>query len=165
MLLLTSVVLIRIRRIKCDEVKPHCRRRTSAGRSCDEYATSDDSATPSQGDLGLSVASNPSALRNLLLNYPGTPLEHRYLVFFQRQTAPILSGYFDSYFWNGLLQVGRSELTIQHAMMNVACIYEQVEAAGRELLEESCSATVSAIMGLITVAPLLCSSTIKPFPV
>lgn len=68
------------------------------------------------------------------MNYPGTPLEHRYLVFFQRQTAPILSGHFDSYFWNGLLlQVGHSEPTIQHAMMAVASIHEQVEAAGREL--------------------------------
>lgn len=71
--------------------------------------------------------------RNRLLNYPGTPLEHRYLVFFQRQTAPILSGYFDSYFWNGLLlQVGHSEPTIQHAMMAVASIHEQVEHAGNE---------------------------------
>jgi len=71
---------------------------------------------------------------NRLLNYAGTPLEHRYLAFFQHQTAPILSGYFDSYFWNGLLlQVGHSEPTIQHAMMAVASIHEQVENAGNEL--------------------------------
>lgn len=85
---------------------------------------SGDSATPFPGDLGLSVASNPSALWNPLLNYAGRPLEHRYLVFFQLQTAPILSGYFDSYLWNGLLlQVGHSEPTIQHAMQAVASIH------------------------------------------
>jgi hypothetical protein len=55
-------------------------------------------------------------------------------VFFQNHPAPILSGYFDSYFWNGLLlQVGHSEPTIQHAMMAVASIHEQVETAGRQM--------------------------------
>ena len=155
------MVTIRIRRIKCDEAKPHCRRCTSTGRSCDGYAMSDDKAAPFQDDPALSVASNPSAPWNPLLNYPGTPLEHRYLVFFQRETAPILSGYFDSYFWNGLLlQVGHSEPTIQHAMMAVASIHEQVEAAGREF-----SAPASATMGWNMAATLLCSSTTRPYPV
>ncbi len=130
---LTNCVPRRIRRIKCDEAKPHCERCTSTGRRCDGYAVPEDNSVPLPGAQALSLAAVPPAPWNRLLNYPGTPLEHRYLVFFQRQTAPILSGYFDSSFWNGLLlQVGRSEPTIQHAMMAVASIHEQVEGAGIE---------------------------------
>lgn len=129
--MLTNSAPNRIRRVKCDEAKPHCKRCTSTGRSCDGYAVSDGK---SPGDLILPVAYIPSTPWNRLLDYSGTQQEHRYLVFFQRQTAPILSGYFDSYFWSGLLlQVGHSEPTIQHAMMAVASIHEQVETAGKEL--------------------------------
>ncbi|KAI9744272.1 MAG: hypothetical protein M1818_002424 [Claussenomyces sp. TS43310] len=58
-------------------------------------------------------------------------MEQRSLQFYRLRTALVLSGSFDSDFWNDLLpQVGRSEPTIQHAMMAVASVHEQVEAQG-----------------------------------
>lgn len=36
---LFSDISVRVRRIKCDELKPHCRRCTSTGRKCDGYAS------------------------------------------------------------------------------------------------------------------------------
>lgn len=66
--------------------------------------------------------------RNSCLDFPGTETEHRYLDFFYHYTSPVLSGYFDAKFWNSLLpKVGHSEPTIQHAMMAVASVHQQVE--------------------------------------
>jgi hypothetical protein len=68
-------------------------------------------------------------MTNPLLDFRGSPVEHRYLDFFRSQTGPSLSGFFDSTFWNRILpQVAESEPVIMHAMVAVASIHEQVEA-------------------------------------
>jgi hypothetical protein len=63
------------------------------------------------------------------LDFRGTEQEHRFLSFFHHHTAPIISGCFDSEFWNKLLpQVGNSEPTIRHAMIAVAVAYARLES-------------------------------------
>jgi hypothetical protein len=59
------------------------------------------------------------------LSVPGTTQERRALAYFQSRTAPWLSGYFDSDFWNGLLQIGHSEPGLRYAMNAVSAMYER----------------------------------------
>lgn len=100
---------------------------TRTGRTCDGY-------TVSRRRSPQSLIS----LRNPLQDFPGTEREHRYLAFFYRHTAPVISGCFDFDFWNELLpRVGQTEPTIQHAMISVGAVYAR--ESGNELLsrEES----------------------------
>jgi hypothetical protein len=69
--------------------------------------------------------------RSTLLDFQGSNIELRYLSFFRQCTAPVLSGFFDSNFWDSLLPlVADREPTIQHAMVAVAAIHEHTEAYG-----------------------------------
>jgi hypothetical protein len=63
--------------------------------------------------------------RNSLLNFPGNMQEHRSYEFFRWRTAPALSGYFDSRFWNEVLpRIGASEAPVKHAMIALASLSE-----------------------------------------
>ncbi|KIM98245.1 hypothetical protein OIDMADRAFT_128522, partial [Oidiodendron maius Zn] len=102
-------ITCKIRRIKCDESKPSCKKCSNTGRKCDGYNY------PSTTDP------QKPFLQSLSLHSSLTQPERRFLNFFYHHTAPILSGCFDSEFWVKLLpQVGHSEPTIQHAMIAVA---------------------------------------------
>jgi hypothetical protein len=88
----------RIRRIKCDEQKPHCFKCTSTGRKCDGYQFK-------------SLPGQPGRLvHNISLILPGTPKERRAFEFFRTCTAPELCGYFPEEFWqrNILLKMLRA---------------------------------------------------------
>ena len=81
---------LRVRKVKCDEEKPRCRRCTSTGRKCDGYA--------------------PELPAGVLLPRPGyfqngpvDPKERRALQFFCEASGPFLSGPLDSYFWTHLV--------------------------------------------------------------
>ncbi|KAF2713873.1 hypothetical protein K504DRAFT_530784 [Pleomassaria siparia CBS 279.74] len=43
----TGCITCKIRRVKCDEAKPHCRKCSSTGRKCDGYTSSSTKTTPS----------------------------------------------------------------------------------------------------------------------
>lgn len=126
----------RIRRVKCDEKKPICHRCSSAGRKCDGYAVQQAAADNDNRFALQRRTCNAIDFDNLLLDLHGTREELRSLDFFRSRTAPILSGYFDSNFWNRLLlQVCHSEPTIRGAVMAVSSIHKQYEAVDALALE------------------------------
>jgi hypothetical protein len=65
----------------------------------------------------------------LLSDVKGPKEDLRSFDFFRSRTASVLSGYFDSHFWGGLLlQACHSDLTIRYAMMAVSSTHEQYES-------------------------------------
>ena len=122
----------RIRRVKCDEGKPECRRCLSTGRKCDGYNTVDTFVT---GNIG-SAKEQPkqtSGVHTVILPHPlpyesYTPLEARCLEYFQNSTLKALSGFTVSDFWSGLvLQLSRSEPVVRHAVLAFSSFHETRE--------------------------------------
>lgn len=111
----TGCLTCKIRKVKCDEGKPCCRRCTSTGRKCDGYV----------------LAQTSSALswhrpRHLFPNVDATS-ERRCLQFFCEVAAPVLSGPLDPYFWTHLiLQFSHMEPAVRHSVVAVGSLYEQV---------------------------------------
>ncbi|KAK0660587.1 putative transcriptional regulatory protein C15D4.02 [Lasiodiplodia hormozganensis] len=134
----TACVTCRNRRVKCDEQRPECERCISNGRICFGYAT------PSSEGLVASPVRSASAtfepISRQLFDSGAAPQERRALDFFLSRTAPQLSGYFDATFWSRLvLQFGRCEPAIQHAVIAISSAHEQwdVEARGLEVSDGS----------------------------
>lgn len=106
----------RVRKVKCDEEKPHCRRCTSTGRKCDGY-----SPTPPPGVLWHRP-------RHLSSGISGTPGEGRCLQFFCEVVGPLLSGPLDSYFWTHLaMQFSQFEPAVRHSLISISSLYEQLQ--------------------------------------
>jgi Fungal Zn(2)-Cys(6) binuclear cluster domain len=92
----------RIRKVKCDELKPSCNRCTHTGRKCDGYAPPMSNVPKKSSHV---VRSSKKALQQsdvhvdvVLSSIFGTPEEHWSLDFFIRRTAPAISGAFDTGF-------------------------------------------------------------------
>ena len=62
---------------------------------------------------------------NLSFDLPGSHKERRFMSYFHAQSVPDLSGCFNSSFWNRLvLQVGRREPAIHHALVALSAAHE-----------------------------------------
>ena len=122
----------RIRKVKCDELKPFCMRCTKTGRRCDGYL---DAKTMSQrrrrSGPATGHAGEPQA--PLALFYDWAPSdERRAFHFFQHITAPCLSGDLDGAFWRVLvLQICQSEPAVRHAVLAVSSLHEGMVQATR----------------------------------
>lgn len=106
----------RVRKVKCDEGKPHCNRCLRTGRKCDGY-------TPTKEDGLLSVRPRQS--------FPGaeTVDEGRALQFFCEIAGPFLSGATDPYFWTRLvMQFSNFEPAVRQSVVAISTLYEQVQA-------------------------------------
>ncbi|KAJ5804952.1 hypothetical protein N7474_010839 [Penicillium riverlandense] len=103
----------KVRRIKCDEVKPHCLRCTSTGRRC-----------------GYSIGPPPKTIGRLQLDitpfsYQGSR-ERRAFEYYFHQAGPSLSGVLDQAFWTGsVLQICRVEPVIWDAIISLSALYER----------------------------------------
>lgn len=116
---------LRIRKVKCDEARPHCLRCVRTGRKCDGYRTSPNSSPEP-------LISSPSLI-------PGfeTPHELHSYDFYRARSARALSGHVDAGFWGGLvLKLSVTEPAVRHAMLAISSLHECVEVKsnyGREL--------------------------------
>ncbi|KAI1757977.1 hypothetical protein F4782DRAFT_536670 [Xylaria castorea] len=111
----TGCLTCKIRKVKCDEGKPHCRRCTSTGRKCDGYT-----ADPTSSALSWHRP------RHLFPNV-NSASERRCLEFFCEVAAPVLSGPLDPYFWTHLvLQFSQMEPAVRHSVVAVGSLYEQI---------------------------------------
>ena len=114
----------RIRRVKCDEEKPNCRRCTSTGRRCDGYLTP------------ASSSNNSSPLQKIIHSPDPQPLESklegRCFDFFCKRTVVVFSGIFDPTFWTRLvLQATHHEPAIRHAAIALGALHESSEVGSR----------------------------------
>ncbi|PLB46251.1 hypothetical protein P170DRAFT_512790 [Aspergillus steynii IBT 23096] len=105
----------RIRKIKCDEEKPCCRRCMSTGRKCDGYRD------PKAVTQAL-IQGNPSTSSLL----PGDAQERSNFHYFYTVTIGDLSGYFDTGFWSRqILRISHSYPALWHGMNALACIHRE----------------------------------------
>ncbi|KFX92860.1 hypothetical protein V490_05138 [Pseudogymnoascus sp. VKM F-3557] len=133
----TGCITCRIRKVKCDEEKPSCKRCNNTGRKCDGYASPPGSKGSSPEPTLIVVRASRQILKQpdiradvTLLPVLGTPEECRFLDFFLCRTAPALSGAFDTSFWSSLLlQLSRSEPAIRHALLAVGSLHAQYETS------------------------------------
>ncbi|KAK5675080.1 hypothetical protein LTS10_012154 [Elasticomyces elasticus] len=112
----TGCITCKIRRIKCDEVKPSCKRCTSTGRKCDGYILPE----------ACSERVLPSPSLALCTDTTSNALERRTFDFFRSRTAPSVSGYFNDPVWDRLvLQFCQSEPTVRYAVNAVGALHEE----------------------------------------
>ncbi|TLD30182.1 hypothetical protein E2P81_ATG06835 [Venturia nashicola] len=134
---------------------------TNTGRDCDGYAE----LVPSQSKSNRSSKSPASAISSSSPErqfpvFTGSVQEQRALEFFFHETAPQLSGFFTSRFWNGsVLQMSLSEPAIRYALIAVSAMYEDENLCGKSPLTRTESHAAfalesynAAISSLITAA-------------
>ncbi|KAG4427536.1 hypothetical protein IFR05_016979 [Cadophora sp. M221] len=124
----TGCKTCRIRRIKCDEDKPSCRRCSSTGRHCDGYEAPAPVCDPSQvftqekmpqfNNTALSLIYTPTTASNL------TTDEASGFAFFRARTVFEIQGVFRSSLWERLvLQISHQESAILHAAIAVGIVH------------------------------------------
>ncbi|KAM3074283.1 hypothetical protein ACMFMG_002903 [Clarireedia jacksonii] len=109
----------KIRRVKCDEDKPFCKKCTSTGRSCDGYEI--------LADLKKRTLAkkSPSISLELASVIVEDPMEQQMLDFFRTFTAPELSGKFAIEFWEKrILQAATIEPSIRHIILALGAIHK-----------------------------------------
>ncbi|UKZ86510.1 uncharacterized protein TrAFT101_002336 [Trichoderma asperellum] len=125
----TGCLTCKIRKIKCDEAKPHCLRCTSTQRICDGYAP-EAYRTHSWDELLSSNAIIPSP-SNGRSNREGRAID-----FFLHVAAPNLSNYPDKEFWTRLVPMAcQQEPAVRHAAIAISSIYEQLRDGRSDALD------------------------------
>lgn len=119
----------RIRKVKCDEGRPACRRCVSTGRVCDGYGVwggggnyygSRQPKTVSKNDKSFSP--RPHTSMAVLV---GTSKERLYFEWFTCRTAKKLPGAFVLRFWDTLLfQACVTEPAVLHAVLTLSAIHK-----------------------------------------
>ncbi|KAK5457907.1 hypothetical protein LTR20_008654 [Exophiala xenobiotica] len=113
----------RIRRIKCDETRPYCRKCTESGRKCDGPAVQQ---VRFIRDEPIYRPSTPSLLPEVSLIAPHrNGDERRAFNYFTKRAAPIFAGAADGDFWKDL--VPRLAQTREFVWDTVICIGSLLE--------------------------------------
>ncbi|PYI14024.1 hypothetical protein BO99DRAFT_407047 [Aspergillus violaceofuscus CBS 115571] len=120
-------ITCKIRHVKCGEEKPACSQCTRSGRKCDGYTEA--SQTQLRQALVQSTpwhqGLSPTSDQKIVL-VPGTREERQYVQFFCTQTAPALSGFFPSQFWNQFLpQLSHRNQAVRHAVAAVGALHQR----------------------------------------
>ncbi|KAH6682219.1 C6 zinc finger domain protein [Plectosphaerella plurivora] len=101
----------RIRKVKCDETFPACRRCATTGRKCDGYGI--------RGGGHLVTITVPSPR-------VASTADHQAMEWFCHRTAVKLQGSFYSDFWTSLLtQSSVGEPAVLHAVLALSCVHRQ----------------------------------------
>lgn len=117
-----ELISYRIRRVKCDEAKPHCNRCTSTGRKCDGYQRA--------------PASEPNQIIPATRRFPVTPIEpvsqlgsaeeRESIHFFCTLSSGELAGFTECAFWQRqLLQATQVYPAIRHAVAGIGALHRK----------------------------------------
>lgn len=145
----TGCTTCKIRRVKCDEEKPNCRRCTSTGRKCDgyEYPRTDLPSSSVALTVNPPEAQAPGQQPQLFLPssisvpFAGTAKERRIFHRFQVRTIPAFAGSSELDFWECLvLKVGQQEPVVRNAIVALATLHEDYQKRNgrysKDLIEE-----------------------------
>ncbi|KAF2443091.1 hypothetical protein P171DRAFT_55851 [Karstenula rhodostoma CBS 690.94] len=112
----TGCKTCKIRRVKCDEEKPHCKRCTSTGRKCDGYST-----TPNGSHAIVFPVAQTSTIQRAVRSPMADDKDLHFLEFYKHCAAPSMStDAFDTNFWSqACLQMAQSEASIRHALIAI----------------------------------------------
>lgn len=122
-----SLFNVRIRKVKCDEGFPSCRRCVSTGRKCDGYGIWGGggnhhirSQCTTAGEKSI-VLPRPAYFSSLVASTE----EKKYFDWFKQRTAPKLPGSYISSFWTTLLlQASHSEPAVLHAVLALSAVHK-----------------------------------------
>ncbi|KXH34621.1 hypothetical protein CNYM01_03875 [Colletotrichum nymphaeae SA-01] len=110
----TGCLTCKIRKIKCDETKPSCRRCNDTGRKCDGYLA--------QASVEFKIH---AALRH---HGSDSASERRSLQYFYEYAAPRLSGPRKPAFWTYfVMQLSQSEPIVKYSLLAISQLYEARE--------------------------------------
>ncbi|CAG8979368.1 hypothetical protein HYALB_00002494 [Hymenoscyphus albidus] len=118
----TGCITCKIRRVKCGEEHPFCKRCTSTGRKCDGYAPQ---KVPDPSSRKASSMPPSRNHRDASSSIAEDPMEQHLLYLFRTVTAPKLSGYFSADFWQRrIFHASTVEPSVQHAVIAIAAIHQ-----------------------------------------
>ncbi|KAK0120472.1 hypothetical protein ONS96_010684 [Cadophora gregata f. sp. sojae] len=133
----TGCATCKTRRVKCDEGKPRCQRCEKANWPCKYIPVrkgplqrTTRTILPSRQICTVRGAGTNHGLQRLLphLSSFGSQDEYRYFQVFQTNTAPELTGYFDSNIWNRLiLQACHHEPYAWHAVVAIGALRKSLK--------------------------------------
>ncbi|KAK3290378.1 uncharacterized protein B0H64DRAFT_427660 [Chaetomium fimeti] len=146
----TGCLTCKKRKVKCDEVKPHCRRCTGSGRKCEGYPQDRPSPPP------MSVGAGPESHSVLF----ASPAERRSFFYFQSQACKPLGGHFNSSFWGReVMQAAIHYPPVRHLVIAIGSAYEAFESGstGQEtqFILQQCNQSIGHLttLGRPTDAP------------
>lgn len=117
----------RIRRIKCDEARPACRRCTTTGRTCDGYGIWGGGGSPKR-DLSTQALHNTfDRIQKLSVPAPAVSSdEMSYLEWYKCRTSTKLPGIFVTSFWKSLVfQAISTEPAVVHAILALGSMHKK----------------------------------------
>jgi hypothetical protein len=113
----------RIRKVKCDEARPACRRCISAGQVCDGYGVWGGGGN-FYGNRQASVPVVSQPPRDISI-FGGTPEETRYLEWFKFRTVKKIPGAFVLPFWNTLVfQASANDPAVLNAVLTMSSVHK-----------------------------------------
>ncbi|PQE13475.1 putative UPC2 Regulatory involved in control of sterol uptake protein [Rutstroemia sp. NJR-2017a WRK4] len=116
----TGCATCKVRKIKCDEAKPRCKRCVTTGRNCDGYSS----------DITI-FKDSVALIQRISVHISGTTEEKRSFEFFLRNTAAELSGYYDSSFWERLVLAACAQKpSLRHAVIALGALHEDFSRKG-----------------------------------
>ncbi|KAF2152229.1 hypothetical protein K461DRAFT_268211 [Myriangium duriaei CBS 260.36] len=147
----TGCITCRIRKVKCDEIKPACKRCTDTGRKCDGYVNINPSRKPDPPLVSSRSSPSSSLVRTCspqadipLLSATLPAIELHWISYFSLHTGPSLSGFADGEFWSQTLpQLCFTEPAIRHAVLAVASYHAQFGSYTTERVIPSAARLVS----------------------
>ncbi|KUJ13788.1 uncharacterized protein LY89DRAFT_672072 [Mollisia scopiformis] len=129
----TGCIVCKVRRVKCDETKPHCIRCTSTGRTCEGYGKAPE-RRKSKSPLKSPSGETPLLMPRPRIRYsPSTDVqasveERRSFHYFRSRNMSEMPGNFEPYFWDHIvLQFSHKYPTILQALVALSAIYEEHE--------------------------------------
>jgi hypothetical protein len=125
----------RIRRLKCDELKPICSRclKFGSGHGC-AYALKEILPTkklhplhprPRKGIVPIYPQRSLLSIQNPSASVSGDPEERRYFELFREKVAYVVCGYFETPFWTRFIpQICHHEPAIRHEVIALSALYK-----------------------------------------
>ncbi|KAH7392989.1 hypothetical protein BKA66DRAFT_317530 [Pyrenochaeta sp. MPI-SDFR-AT-0127] len=153
----TGCKTCKIRKVKCDEEKPHCKRCTTTGRTCDGYdpnfrpppsiapTTSQNARSTVHGYLSPQtnhqIIRSPSPIYLAPALHLNTIEERESFEFFTSHAVSSLRGFLESSFWQReILQAAHRDPAIQHCVIALGAMHRRFfEGKGSHINEEDMS--------------------------
>ncbi|TVY80565.1 Beauvericin cluster-specific repressor BEA4 [Lachnellula suecica] len=136
-------ITCKIRRVKCDEIKPCCKRCVSTGRKCDGYNAPKE-PLKKKGRKSTQLAAIVLGTRQLLTSpvdvyNPSLDIQtslsgRRSFHYFRSRNLSSMPGNFEPYFWdNVVLKFSHLYPIVQQSLIALSAIYEEHENSDRML--------------------------------
>ncbi|KAH8811131.1 hypothetical protein F5884DRAFT_266397 [Xylogone sp. PMI_703] len=143
-------IVCKIRRVKCDETKPHCTRCTSTGRNCEGYRrVLERSKSRSRPKfLPRHTPTSPSTTALQILWAPSSDvqesMEDRQSFHFLRSRSVLeMLGNFELSFWDRIaFQLSHTHPTVMRVLISLSAIYEEHGRNHLDLLSNASGARV-----------------------